>query len=259
MVAPASALGPGRRPRHTRFVRRRRSARAVAPLLAAPPGADRSRLCADYVGALLDPLAPRPGAWVEETPDNCSAAGFLLSLFEHDALGPRRPRRPRLACSFMRVPWAPDVFEPALEQWERGLLAAHRGTLELEPSRVHRLLLEDLLARDRDGAYRGLLAFLGLTDGAARRSFFERELTPDAPASVAGGSDLPPAQHARATAPLRRIARATARRGRAAPAARSSRGPGRGRADRLLDRPWAPAPRPPPRRHRSLVRPRRAA
>ena len=56
-----------------RFVRRRHNARAVARLLAAPPGADRCRLSADYVSALLDPVAPRPGAWVEKTPANCTA------------------------------------------------------------------------------------------------------------------------------------------------------------------------------------------
>ncbi len=66
----------------------------------------------------------------------------------------------------MRVPWAPDDFEPALELWERGLLHAHRGTLELEPGRVHRLLIEDLVARDRERAYGELLAFLGLPDSA---------------------------------------------------------------------------------------------
>ena len=183
-----------------RFVRRRHNARAVARLLAAPPGADRCRLSADYVSALLDPLAPRPGAWVEKTPANCTAAGFLLSLFEHARVVHVLRDGRDVACSFMRVPWAPDAFEPALEQWERSLLAAHLGTQEIEPSRVHRLLIEDLVARDRERAYGELFAFLGLTDGAARRSFFERELTPDRARIGRWRLDLPQAQHARATA-----------------------------------------------------------
>ena len=75
-----------------------------------------------------------------------------------------------VACSFMRVPWAPDDFEAALGLWERRLLEAHRGTLELEPGRVHRLPVEDLVARDRERAYGELLGFLGIPDTPALRA-----------------------------------------------------------------------------------------
>ena len=176
----------------------RRNLAAVAALLAAPPRADRTRICRDYVRALIDPIAPWPGAWVEKTPDNCAAAGFLRSIFAELRLVHVIRDGRDVACSFMRVPWAPDAFAPALELWERRLLQAHRGSLELEPGRVHRLLIEDLAARDRERAYGELLDFLRLPDSPTRRRFFERELTPSRARIGRWRSDLPRAQHARA-------------------------------------------------------------
>ncbi len=182
-----------------RIAPRRRNVAAVAALLAAPPRADRSRLCRSYLSALLDPLAPRPGAWVEKTPDNCAAAGFLRSLFaEMRLIHVVRDGRD-VACSLMRVPWAPDDFERALEMWERRLLRAHRGALELEPDRVHGLLIEDLVTRNRGRSYGALLGFLGAPDTPARRSFFERELRPDCARAGRWRRDLPSSQHVRAT------------------------------------------------------------
>ena len=191
--------GPGDARGTRRFVSRRRNLGAVARLLTAGPRADRHRLSGDYVRALLDPLAPRPGAWVEKTPDNCAAAGFLASLFPRMRVVHVIRDGRDVACSFMRVPWAPDAFEPALRLWERSLLSAHLGTQEIEPSRVHCLLIEDLVARERERSYGEMLAFLGLTDGAARRSFFERELTPAHARIGRWRLDLAPSEHAHAT------------------------------------------------------------
>jgi Sulfotransferase family len=186
-------------PRGThRIAPRSRNARAVAALLAAPPGTDRARLAAAYVNSLLDPLAPQPGAWVEKTPDNCAAAGFLRELFGGMRVVHVIRDGRDVACSLMRVPWAPDSFEPALEAWERGMLRAHRGSLEAAPSSVHRLLLEDLVARDRERAYDGLLAFLGLPDSPRRRRFFERELTPGRARIGRWRRDLPRSERDRA-------------------------------------------------------------
>lgn len=173
---------------------------AVAALLASPPRADRHFLAARYVSALLDPLGPRPGAWVEKTPDNCAAADFLLRLFPGMRLVHVIRDGRDVACSFMRVPWAPDGFGPALELWERGMLRAHRGSLELEQDRVHRLLIEDLVARDRERSYARLLGFLGLPDSPSRRRFFEQELTPARARVARWRRDLPQAQHERADA-----------------------------------------------------------
>ena len=181
-----------------RVATRRRNARAVAGLACAPPGSDRNRLAAGYVSALLDPLAPRPGAWVEKTPDNCAAAGFLRSLFPGMRLIHVIRDGRDVACSFMRVPWAPDDFDHALAEWERSMLLAHRGSLQVEPDRVHRLLIEDLIDRDRERSYAGLLGFLGLADSPARRRFFERELTPSRARIGRWRTDLPEAEHARA-------------------------------------------------------------
>ena len=57
--------------------------------------------------------------------------------------------------------------------WEWSLLDAHRGTRAAPAERVHRVLLEDLIVRDRDRAYAALLAFLGIPDDPRSRSFFD--------------------------------------------------------------------------------------
>lgn len=179
-----------------RIAPRCRYLRAVARLAASPPGADRTALSRRFVRGLLDPPAPRPGAWVEKSPDNCASAGFLRRLLPDLRLIHVIRDGRDVACSFMRVPWAPDDFASALALWERRLLQAHRGTLQVEPDRVHRVLLEDLVAWDRDQSYASLLEFLELPDEPAPRSFFDDELT--APRAGIGRwrSDLRPDEHA---------------------------------------------------------------
>ncbi len=181
-----------------RIAPRHRYVRAVARLAASPPGADRFAISRRLVSGLLDPPAPGPGAWVEKSPDNCASAGFLQRLFPGLRLIHVIRDGRDVACSFMRVPWAPDDFQSALALWERRLLRAHRGTLHLPEAQVHRMLLEDLVARDRERSYASLLEFLELPDAPAQRSFFDRELT--APRAGIGRwrSDLDSAEQARA-------------------------------------------------------------
>ena len=69
----------------------------------------------------------------------------------------------------------------------------------MEPDRVHPLLIEDLVARDRERSYAGLLGFLGLPDSQARRRFFEHELTPARARVGRWRRDLAPSEHAHAT------------------------------------------------------------
>ena len=173
---------------------------ALARLAAAPPRADRTTLCRRFVSSLLDPLATEARAWVEKSPDNCAAAGFLARLYPRlRVIHVIRDGRD-VACSFMRVPWAPDDFADALAVWERGMLDAHLGTLEVPAESIHRLLLEDLVRRDREHSYRSLLGFLGIPDEPRVRSHFERELTPGRARIGRWRSDLPRAEHARADA-----------------------------------------------------------
>jgi Sulfotransferase family len=169
---------------------------AVVRLAAARPGADRVALSRRFVSSLLDPLAPTPGAWVEKSPDNCAGAGFLGELFpELRLIHVIRDGRD-VACSFMRVPWAPDDFAGALAVWERRMLDAHRGTLKLRADSVHRVMLEDLVWRDRDRGYRALLSFLGIPDAPRLRAFFDREVTGARARIGRWRSDLPPSEHA---------------------------------------------------------------
>ena len=184
-----------------------RYARAVARLAAAPPGADRIALSRRFLGSLLDPIAPAPGGWVEKSPANCTHAGFLASLFPRMRLVHVIRDGRDVACSLMRVPWAPDDFPAALAIWERSLLAAHRGLRRVPAESVHQVSLEDLVANRRDRARDSLLAFLGIDGDRRARAFFERELTPDRARIGRWRTDLPSRRHARANE-LYRAARA---------------------------------------------------
>lgn len=181
-----------------RIASRRRYLSALARLAAAPPGTDRTALSRRFVSDLLDPLAPPNGGWIEKSPDNCAEAGFLARLFpELRVIHVIRDGRD-VACSFMRVPWAPSDFRGALALWERGMLDAHLGTLAVPAGRVHRLLLEDLVRRDRERSYRALLGFLGIPEEPRVRSHFEREVTGERARIGRWRFDLPRSEHARA-------------------------------------------------------------
>lgn len=191
----APSWDPSARRGAHRFVPRGRYLAALARIAAEPPGADRHFLARRLVSSLLDPLAPARGAWVEKSPDNCAAAGFLSRLYpELRLIHVIRDGRD-VACSFLRVPWAPDDFDSALSYWERSLLDAHRGTLELPAGRVHHVVLEQLVSRDRESTYRALLDFLGVSDQPRTRSFFDRELTPASARIGRWRTDLPAGQH----------------------------------------------------------------
>lgn len=189
---PAAARGAHR------IVSRRRYLAALARLAIEPPGANRLFLSRRFVSSLLDPLAPTPGAWIEKSPDNCRAAPFLADLYpELRLIHVIRDGRD-VASSFTRVPWAPDDFAAALANWEQSLLDAHRGTQQLPPEHVHRVLFEDLVSRDRERAYRALLAFLHIPDEPPLRSFFDRELTLARARIGRWRLDLDPSDHRRA-------------------------------------------------------------
>jgi len=195
-----------------RIVPGRRYRAALARLASARPGADRHALSRRFVSSLLDPLAPSPGAWIEKSPANCAHARFLSSLFPRMRLIHVVRDGRDVACSLMRVPWAPDHFEAALAMWEWSLLAAHRGTQGVSAEQVHRVTLEDLVLRDRDRGYAELLAFLAIPDRPALRSYFDRELTPARARLGRWRSDLPRSEHAGADAlygaTLQRLGRA---------------------------------------------------
>jgi hypothetical protein len=189
------AWDPGRERGIHRIAPRARYLRALAGLAAAPPGADRIAISRALVNRLLNSLAPAPRAWVEKSPDNCASAGFLRCLFPNlRVIHVIRDGRD-VACSYMRVPWAPDDFAGALGLWERRLLEAHRGTLEVPSDQVLALRFEDLVSRDRDAAYRALLEFMGIPDDAALRSFFDAELTAERAGIGRWRADLPTDMH----------------------------------------------------------------
>jgi hypothetical protein len=138
-----------------------------------------------------------------EVAPNCDAAGFLRTFFpELSLIHVIRDGRDA-ACSLMRVPWAPNDFDSALALWERSLRAAHRGTLEIRPDRVHRVSLEALVESDRDSALAELSGFLGLAAGDRMRSFFAAELRPENARIGRWHTDLPRSGHRPALAAYR--------------------------------------------------------
>lgn len=183
-------------PRGTHRVASRRRHLLGAARVLASPVTGRERRCRLY----LDAISPPRGEWVEKTPDNCAAAGFLHRLYpEMRLIHVVRDGRD-VACSFMRVPWAPEGFADALALWERSLLFAHRGTTQLPADQVHRVTIEALVERDRERSYRALLAFLGEdADQPSIRDFFESELTPDRANIGRWRRDLPRDEQPRAT------------------------------------------------------------
>jgi hypothetical protein len=222
-----------------RIVSRSRYTRAVARLATSPPGADRLDLSRRFLAALLDALAPHPHGWVEKSPANCAHAGFLADLFPDMRLVHVIRDGRDVACSLMRVPWAPDDFPAALAMWEWNLLAAHHGVREARPECVHEVRFEDLVANDRDRASRSLLAFLGIEHDPRPSTFFVRELTPDRARIGRWRTDLAPSYHRRANRLYRAALGRLAAAGATLPAA-GTEFPAAPRAASPLD-PWAAA------------------
>jgi hypothetical protein len=77
----------------------------------------------------------------------------------------------------------PTDAASGIDFWADRLRQAEEGVRGLEPAdreRLHVVGLDDLVSGDREGAYAGLLDFLGVEDEAAMRRFFDREMTPEA-------------------------------------------------------------------------------
>jgi Sulfotransferase family len=77
----------------------------------------------------------------------------------------------------------PTDAASGIDFWAGRLAQAEEGVRRLDPAerrRLHLLSLDELVWGDREGAYAGLLEFLGVDDEPALREFFEREMTAEA-------------------------------------------------------------------------------
>lgn len=150
-----------------------------------PIGASR-RLVAD----LLGPVAAWSGKprLVEMSSHNIKEAQTLLRLFP-DARFIHALRDGRdSATSVTGKTWGPDSAVRGIDWWadrlreiERGVRGEEDGARYGIPSGQFRVvLLDDLVGPEREGTYTGLLDFCGVSDEDGIRSFFEREVTPEA-------------------------------------------------------------------------------
>jgi hypothetical protein len=134
-----------------------------------------------YAHELLDrfALAADARGWVEQSPTNTRVAAGLVRMFP----GARVIHVVRdgrdVACSLVRQPWGPNDFHSGLEWWARRYRYSAAALAAAPPDSVLTFRMEDLMDRDREGTFGGLLAFLGLDEDEAIRSYFDGTVTRD--------------------------------------------------------------------------------
>jgi sulfotransferase family protein len=160
-------------------------------------GSFESAFHADPVGAcralyldLLWPVAEelgRPGL-VEMSSHNVREIQTLSRLFpEARFIHVFRDGRDT-ASSITTMTWGPGTLPRALDWWadrmraiENGVRSDEDGARFVVPaSRLHPVLLDDLVERDREAEYARLRSFLGVDDDPAMRDFFDNRMGPGA-------------------------------------------------------------------------------
>ena len=92
------------------------------------------------------------------------------------------------ASSVTTKTWGPERIAPAIDWWAdrlRAIDAGVRGEEDggswgLGPDRFHTVVLDDLVAGDRERAYERLLGFCGVADEPQARRFFDGQMRPEA-------------------------------------------------------------------------------
>jgi hypothetical protein len=139
--------------------------------------------CRQLFVDLLEPLAEEEGkpGLVEMSPENVGAAPTLRRLFG-EAHFVHAVRDGRDAASAVAAgSGGPDTVLEGIDWWAdrlRVIEAGMRGTGDgvadpLSPSELCVVVLDDLLRRDRAGAYQRLLDFLAIDDDPDMQEFFE--------------------------------------------------------------------------------------
>lgn len=90
------------------------------------------------------------------------------------------------ASSVTTKTWGPDRMPAAIDWWADRLRAIDDGVrgeedgaaYALGPQRLHVVVLDDLVAGDREPAYAALLAFCGVSDATEAREFFGARMGP---------------------------------------------------------------------------------
>lgn len=170
---------------------------------------DRHRAANALIHALLDPVANDAGcrAWVECTPPNIAAAPGLASILPSAAFVHCVRDGADVACSVAKQRWGPDSPREGLLWWYERFRDAALGERAVS-GRVHRVHLERLVSAAGESEYQRLLEFLGLSESAEMRRFFEQRILISKAHTARWRRDLPAhAQPAFALLTTRLIAR----------------------------------------------------
>ncbi len=146
---------------------------------------DRVAAAERFVHRLLDPVAIAAGAggWVEMTPRVVNVAPELLGILGDARLIHSIRDGRDVACSVTPLDWGPDDLDTALDWWAMRLDRAYTAVASAPCERIHTVRMESLLATDRETRYTDLLAFAGLDDHPAIRTFFDQQ-------AAAGGAHI---------------------------------------------------------------------
>jgi len=151
--------------------------------------ADPVGACRDLFDDLLRGVAAEQGkpGLVEMSSHNVKEAQTLRRMFgEARFVHAVRDGRDS-ASSVTTKTWGPDRILPAIDWWadrlraiDGGVRGEEDGTVWRLGERLHTVVLDDLVAGDRDAAYGRLLSFCGAADAPEARAFFDGEMGPAA-------------------------------------------------------------------------------
>ena len=132
-----------------------------------------------FAHAILDPIAEASGCrgWVETTPANAHRARSLERMFPAMRLVHTYRDGRDVASSVAPLPWGPNDPESGLDWWADQIGRAFGAVARVENEGAMNLQLEDLVGRNRDAEYRRLVDFVGLSDAAEMRAFFDEKMT----------------------------------------------------------------------------------
>jgi hypothetical protein len=173
-------------PRGLYNLMRRSTFEVAAERFGAGYHADPVGSCRHLFRELLWPWAQgegKPGL-VEMSSHNVKEAQTLRRLFPHARIVHTVRDGRDAASSVTTKTWGPDRIPAAIDWWAARLRAIDAGVRGEEdgsahavgPNRLHAVVLDDLVAEDREAAYARLLGFLGVADEPSIRSFFEERM-----------------------------------------------------------------------------------
>jgi hypothetical protein len=130
---------------------------------------------------ILQAIASNLGAeqLVDTTPANARKADRVEQIYpESKVIIVLRDGRD-VAASFVTQNFGPNDVCEALAQWEQRMLRSHRAAVSSHPDRIMMIELADLVERDRSGTLDAIVTFLGLTDDASMRAWFDENVRPE--------------------------------------------------------------------------------